>query len=261
MTTPKKKTSAAKSELKPRTGDKKKISARLFKVKERTSAVDMVIEKFKELLKSGELRAGDRIPSETELADSLHTSRSSIREAVKSLAGFGILEVKRGDGTYVSSTMSNSLFDHLIFHLLASNYDKRNLIEFREMLEYGVVAQAIKNISQDDLAMIKAAHEDLEKMLRSGDISPEALYKAETRFHFSISRATHNPLVEKIYNFTFELFQPTIMRTHEKKISTDVRGTIQATHSAILESLEKRDHNLAQKAVDLSIETWSSLMD
>lgn len=238
-----------------------KISARFFKVGERASTVDTVIARFKELLKNGTIRPGDRIPSESELAASFQISRGSIREAVKSLVGLGVLTVKRGDGTYVAESIGQSLSDSLIIQLLSSKFDKKNLVEFREMFEYGILAQAVNHADDEDIARIREAHARMLDLVKSRHFTAEGLYRAETEFHFAVSRATHNPLMEKMYNFIFELFQPTIMRTHQKKDSTTDRGTIDETHSLILEAVTKRDHAVGRRAVELSIAMWIRLMD
>ncbi len=238
-----------------------KVSTRLFKGNERRSAVDTVIDRFKQLLMSGALRSGDRIPSETELSISFQTSRSSVREAVKTLAGFGVLDVRHGDGTYISESMSKSLFDHLIFQLLATSSDRRYLIELRNILEIGVIVLATDNVTQEDMEAIEAANGVVKEMYRSMDFELDDLCEAETRFHFALSAATHNPLLEKLYNFTFELFMPSIRKSAEinqelkrnnQKIKTDA-GTV---HEAIVESLRRRDHKLAREAVAASLDIW-----
>ncbi len=246
---------------KPQSAAGNKISARLFRGEERKTTGDMVIDKFKELLKQGAIRPGDRIPSESELAVSFQASRGSIREAVKSLVGLGVLVVRRGDGTYVADSVTKPLADSLIFHLLSSKFDQKNLIEFREMLEYGIIAQAINHATNADIKEIAAAHSAMLELVETRRYTAESLYQAEMEFHFRVSQATHNPLMEKLYNFVFELFQPTIMRTHQKKDSTTSQGTIDATHSLTLEALVKRDHDIGRRAVNLSIALWSRLMD
>ena len=87
----------------------------LFKAPRRMSAVEMVIENIKELLLTKQLKPGDKLPNEMDLAKSLSASRGSVREAMKILASFGILEIKRGDGTYISDSTSKTAIDHILF--------------------------------------------------------------------------------------------------------------------------------------------------
>lgn len=248
----------------------KRISVRLFAGNERKSTVDMVIDRFKDLLKSGELQAGDRLPSEAALAQSLQAGRSSIREALKIMVGFGILDVRQGDGTYVSETMSKSLYDHLIFQILASNMDKKYVIEMREILEDGVVMLAIQNRTEEDMERLEAIHAEFKEMLFSPEFTSDWSIEAEIRFHTAMSSATHNPLLEKLYNFTFDLFIPSIKRSHEmlammKKQGEEMakiaeRDDIIHVHEGIMESFRRRDPQMAKKAVKYSLESWQRYM-
>lgn len=252
-------------------GAGKKISARLFQTAERKSTVNIVIDKFKEVLKDGSLRPGDRLPSEAELCKSLQASRSSIREAVKTLSGFGVLDVRQGDGTYISKSMSNSLFDHQLFQILASDFDKGCLVELREILEIAVIDLAIKNMTPDDLQEIEDIHRRIKEMLVLPKFNPEESRDAETEFHSALSHATHNPLLEKLYNFTFELFVPHITRSHEAIVMLKRQGDDSSSriadrdyiinvHEGILESLRRRDSRMARRAVRKSLDIWRKYM-
>src|SRR6056297_1598946 len=90
----------------------------LFKTTKRESAVDLVINTIKKLIINKKLQPGDRLPSEMELANSFDVSRGSIREAMKILSAFGIVEIKRGDGTYISDSFNKDIFDPLLFRLI-----------------------------------------------------------------------------------------------------------------------------------------------
>ena len=102
------------------------VGAEIFKAQQRKSAVDSVIETIRNLLLTKQLKRGDRLPNEIELTKKLSTSRGSIREAMKILSSFGIVEIKRGDGTYISHSTSNRLFDHLVFQMILSDTDKKS---------------------------------------------------------------------------------------------------------------------------------------
>ena len=99
------------------------------------SAVDRVINSIKDLLVRRKLLPGDRLPSEQEIANQLGVSRGSVRSAMKTLSSFGIIEIKVGDGTYVSTSMKNNIIDPLLFSFLLSKPDLEELAQFRELIE------------------------------------------------------------------------------------------------------------------------------
>lgn len=233
-----------------------KVSAKLFSSSGKTSTIDRVVHKFKELLKEGELKPGDRIPNEVELARSFGTSRGSIREAIKMLVSFGVLQVRWGDGTYVSSSVSDSVFDHRLFHLLITSSDARHLLELREMMEFGIAKLAVDHALEEDLDAIEEAHLEMLNLIRSGEIDPRVLAGADARFHLALCRATHNPFVEKIYGFAIDLYYPTIVQTHTNRNTVEELLKSPEAHQGIIQAIRLRNKDAAQRAVQESLKTW-----
>ena len=98
---------------------------RLSPVANRKTLVQRIISEIQDRLVKGALRAGDRLPPEGKLAAQFGVGRTSVREAMKVLAALGVIEIRRGDGTYVSESMSARIFDRLLFQLLLSDTDKK----------------------------------------------------------------------------------------------------------------------------------------
>ena len=107
----------------------------LFRANKRESAVDLVVNNIKQLLIEKKLKPGDRLPSELEISEGMNVSRGSVREAMKILSAFGLVDIKIGNGTYVCETPGNSLMDSLLFSFFVSNPDLENLYEFRHVFE------------------------------------------------------------------------------------------------------------------------------
>lgn len=237
-----------------------KVSVRLFKSTGGRSAIDRVVEKFKLLLRDGKLKPGDKIPNEMELAKSFETSRGSIREAVKMLVSFGILQVKWGDGTYVSSSISENAFDHQLYQLLVSTSDSRHLMELREIMEYAVARLAVEHGEDDDLERIENAHQTLKEMILGGEADPDRLAIADAAFHRAISTAGHNPLIDKIYQFAIELYYPSIVVTHGNRGTLEERMQTPNVHQEILDAIRARDKKRTDLAVRSSLDTWFHLL-
>ncbi|MCC8180072.1 MAG: FadR family transcriptional regulator [Planctomycetes bacterium] len=232
------------------------ISARLFRTSAKKTTSDAVVHKFKELLKSGELKAGDRIPNETVLAKSFGASRGSIREAVKMLVSFGILRVKWGDGTYVCDTIGDQVFDSSLFQLLLGPGDKKCLLELRLVMERGVMELAVDNAAPGDLDRIVHLHQALGEMILGGERDPAVLGEADGNFHLAIGEATHNPYIQKIYNFALELYYPSIVITQGNRHSLPELLQTQSVHQAMVDALLNRDKESAKQAVETSLQTW-----
>jgi GntR family transcriptional repressor for pyruvate dehydrogenase complex len=220
---------------------------------QRKSAVKAVVDTIERLIITRQLRPGDRLPSETELTKSLATSRGTIREAIKILASFGIVEIRRGDGTYVARSMSRHLFDHLVFQMILSDLDRKKLMELREVIELGIVKLVIANASEDDLGLVEAEYRRMAAQVAEKEVDAAALTELDLAFHRALGRATQNELIQRVYDFTLELFAPSIEETHKHKRKGQNALRL---HKAILDGLQARDARRAEEAVRESIAQW-----
>jgi GntR family transcriptional repressor for pyruvate dehydrogenase complex len=202
--------------------------------KERLSNVDLVIERIKTLLIEQKLKPGNLLPSENMLSESIGVSRGTIREAMKILSAFGIVEIRRGDGTYIATSANRKIFDPLIFSLIITNTDSEELIQLREMMEVGVINLIIKNATDEDIEELKAAHRQMEEKFNEGVDDLNVLNECDIHFHRVMARITRNHLVENIYNFVIDIFAPTI----NARYALDV-------HRKLLDAIVKRDSEQA----------------
>ena len=106
------------------------------------SVVQSVINCLTDAMRNKELKPGDRIPPEPELAASMGVARSSVREAIKILSYLGVLESKRSEGTFVCSGFQESMIDPMIYGIILNQDSFENLMELREMVEAGIMRLA-----------------------------------------------------------------------------------------------------------------------
>ena len=229
----------------------------VFRADKLESAVDRVLNVFKEALITGKLVPGDRLPSEIELSQSLSISRGSIREAMKILAAFGIVEIRRGDGTYIAKSDHKVIFDPLLFSLILSNANVKELVELRELMEFAIVKLIIDNAGEAELHSIERTIVQMEELIeRYGEIGVDELVQSDLDFHRALGDAAQNRLVEKIYDFVMDFFTPSIRITHENE-----RGGRKALfhHQKIYATLKSRNVEEAIEAVEGSIVAWKEL--
>ncbi|MGA2613866.1 MAG: GntR family transcriptional regulator [Spirochaetia bacterium] len=223
---------------------------------QKTSAVDTVIHKIREMVKNGQLKSGDKLPNETELSRVFGTSRGPIREAVKALVALGILEIKRGDGTYISVSSAKTAVDQLLFQLLLSKTEQKELRELRYMMELGMVDSILKNAQPDDIREMESLNARMEELIKMGDQDTNAITQLDLAFHKVMGRSTKNSLLEKIYGFTLELFSVSIEKTHLMPQAGDISTRV---HKAVLEGIKERDQEKTKDAILQSLKVWESL--
>jgi len=217
------------------------------------AVTDEAILKIKEMITSGRLAPGDRLPPEKELSESLGLSRSSLREAVKALEVIRVLDVRRGDGTYVTSLEPRLLLEALSF--VVDLHDDHSLLEIfgvRRILEPAAARIAAGRIEGDELQALEHLFERT-----SGKGGIEALVQHDLEFHQAIARASGNDyLAQLIDSISSHTVRARIWRGLTQRGAAD--RTI-AEHRAILDALRHHDGELAS-ALTLShiagIEDW-----
>lgn len=220
----------------------------LFAVNEkRLSSVEIVVEKIKELLIDQKLKPGDMIPSETALAESLQVGRGSVREAVKILSAYGVLEIRRGSGTFIATASNKRLFDSHLFQILLEERDYPSLTQVRELLEEGIVRLVVEQADDNDLKQLDAAMSKFLDELQKENVSSVDAMKYDLAYHRLLGKLSHNPIVERIYNFVIELFSPTINPVH---------SGVYEVHRRLHQAIMRRDVQSAVDCVKDHTKTW-----
>ena len=209
------------------------------------AVTDEAIEKLKGMIVSGQLRPGDRLPREADLATSLGLSRSSLREAVRALSLVRILDVRQGDGTYVSSLAADSLLDALSF-IVEFHHDASvlDLLEVRRILEPAASARAAVRI--DDASLGR-----LEEILNRStpDSAVEELVRNDVEFHRAIAAAAGNSVLTSLIE---SLSGPT-QRARVWRGITQEGALVRtlAEHRSIFDAIRAHDPELAR--------TWATV--
>lgn len=166
-----------------------------------------IVSQIKQLISSGELKPGDRIPSERELATMLGVSRPSVREAIMVLDAMGFLESRQGGGTFVKALTEGSITDPLA--KLVEKKDPellRSLVEVRMGLESWSAYLAAQRANQQDIAELKRLYSVMEQQAKRGGWDSEV----DAEFHYAITAAGHNSLQMHVLDSIHSIFNATI---------------------------------------------------
>ncbi|MDJ0335725.1 FadR/GntR family transcriptional regulator [Salinibacterium sp. G-O1] len=217
------------------------------------AVTDEAIQKIKAMIVSGELAPGDRLPPEKELSERLGLSRSSMREAVKALEVIRVLDVRRGDGTYVTSLEPQLLLEAISFVIdLHDDASILEIFEVRRMLEPAATAMAARTI---DATGVSKLREDVASVDPETDV--ENLVRHDVQFHRDIVGLSGNSyLASLIDTLTSSTIRARLWRGLTEAGS--VARTL-AEHDAIVDALESGDAELAQALATVHIagvEKW-----
>jgi len=193
------------------------------------------------------LQPGDKLPSERELAETLGVSRSSIRDAIRSLELMGLVEPRQGAGTVVLEISIESLVNPLANTLKRKEELIGELLDFRKMLEPPLAARAASHASADEISEMEEILDRQQEKLRQG----ESAIAEDSEFHYSVALASRNSVVLKVLDTLMDLLRDTRER------SLQVEGRQQkslAGHRRILAAIKRHDGEAAKAAMRRHIE-------
>jgi GntR family transcriptional repressor for pyruvate dehydrogenase complex len=212
------------------------------------SVTSKAIDSIRAMIRSGELAPGERLPPEQELADRLGVSRGSLREAVRALSQINVLDVRRGDGTYVTSLAPSELLSGLVFALeLIQTKDLDEVVEVRQLLQPPAAALAAQRVTDEQLAQM---HEVFDQLAASTD--PDEIARLHDRFGSLVYAASGNETLSSILR-VLQLRGENVRRAW---LSADPgRRDIALTHQRmLLEALERGDSDTAKSISVVQIE-------
>ncbi len=207
---------------------------------------DEIVDQLVSLISRNELKPGERLPPERDLCRQFGVGRTSLREALKSLATLGIIEGRVGEGTFISRDSSRHLERTLQWGLLLDDKGIEDLIETRLMLECQTADAAATRAQKQDLLDIRQAVDRLESSL--GDQS--LFLEQDLAFHLAIAKATGNTILYNMLSLTRNYLQQWIVQSLDDPTSPDGSRRAQLSlqeHREILEAIEAADQNLSRQ--------------
>ena len=205
------------------------------------SVVQQVINALTDAMINRELRPGDKIPTEAEMAENMGVGRNSIREAIKILVYLGVLEIRRAEGTFVCEGFSESMIDPMIYGIILDKEDSyENLMELREMIEVGVLQLAMAKVKEEELKSLKEKLGHMKTAIEAGSENVENAFWADNEFHDAICNIGKNPLVNKINQVVRVLTYSMRFTTVETMIKTGRGQELYEAHQKIYEMIENK---------------------
>src|SRR5918911_4745667 len=194
----------------------------------RGTTSEEVISKLREMIHRGELRPGDRLPPERDLAKLLGVSRPTLRAGIRSLAAVGVLQSRQGAGTFVVKSDGPPALDSSPLRLLASlhGFTSAEMFEARRALEMAVAGLAAERATGEQLATMS---EEITGMYTSLD-DPEQYLVHDMRFHQTVAAASDNRILTALMNMVakvlFDARIKTVKRAQDLKQSAEMHRVI-----------------------------------
>ena len=199
-----------------------------------------IVEQIEGLLERGDIRPGDQLPPERQLADQFQVSRASVREALRTLELLGIVETRPGGGTFVRRTAPDDLARPLT-SLMARGHTVADVIELRGLIEPALAALAAERITAAQLAELEEIFAEQERKV----VDAEPWAEEDTRFHEAIGHAARNELLTTMLGVVWDVLR----ESREQWLQTNQRAHASLdAHRRILAALSARDGDAARRA-------------
>ncbi len=201
-----------------------------------------IVRQIKGLIGDGQLKSGDRLPPERDLAERFRVSRTSVREALRALESMGLIDIRAGEGTFVREISVESLIEPLALVILTQREAIAELYEARRLLEPPIAALAARRATEDEVAEMTRILDEQSREVAAGRTG----IAQDAAFHAAIAHSTHNRAITRIVTALMDL----LTQTREESLQTPGRPQrSHEDHRRVLAAIQARDETGARQAI------------
>jgi len=218
-----------------------------FEAVRKTKLYEQVVKQIEHFIHEELLKPGDKLPPERELAEMFQVSRSSVRDAIRTLEMMGLVEPRQGEGNVVRDPSVGPAVSPLFGLLVRKREMVGELLDVRKMLEPPLAARAAAHASAEETAYLEDILRRQEEKVRRGELAIEE----DSEFHYTIAKAAKNSVVLKVLDVLMDLLR------ESRERALQVEGRLQksfAGHQRILRAIKRHDAAAAEAAMHQHVE-------
>lgn len=207
-----------------------------------SSVVERVIDGIISSIINGEFQPGDRLPTEPELCRQYNAGRNSVREAIKQLQAYGVVYIRRADGTYICDSYDQKMLDPMLYNIILHKNDWRDFVTLRAVIDIGTLHMAL---TLPDVAEcvpeLEGLVDAMDEEMHGAEPSRERVMELDTRFHSIIAQITHNPQVASVTEYITRLTVPSRMETVDRVLKSGAVDNFVQLHRQIVSLIASKD--------------------
>lgn len=213
---------------------------------ERFSLIDSIVKEIKDKIISGELKDGDKLGSQDDLANTMGVSRASLREALNRLSLMGLIETRQGSGTFVKGVKPVDFMKSLSSLLIMDQASAAELLDARLHIEPAVAALAANNSTEEDIKKIKVILDSLENDFSKGDL--DSYITRDVQYHMIIAESSKNRVLAKVVEIIRDILRQFI---HKFFLAMPSSVSISMEyHKKIYEAIQQHNPIAARKHME-----------
>lgn len=232
----------------------------LFAQLPKGSISEIIVQRITDALISGELKPGDKIPTEVEFSEKLGVSRNGVREAIKVLVAFGVLEIRRSEGTFVVEEYNHKLLDPLLYGLILSEHSMEELLEVKIAIANSVLYLAILNASDEEISKLREYGVEFKKVMNEKPADIEKMYQVSKRFNEYLSEISQNRMLCQLDSIIRKIASFTRHKAIEVSVERNMVNALPDNYLKEVDILEARDKRAIADFMDERLKMWQELL-
>jgi len=237
------------------------VGVRLVEPVKRTRAYEQILQQLSQLIREGELKPGDQLPPERELAKAFGVGRPTLRQALTVLSAVGVLEIQPGSGIYLRKPMSEvpgTAGQAMAMLLMTEKQNLRHILELRIAVEGSAAYLAAQRCTAEHITELQGAYDALHDAFKNRGVA----IQEDFRFHAKVAEATGNPVFLKVMVSLADLFlQQFESTTRHLYYEPDRVASNLREHQAILDAIVQRRPEAAREAMVRHLERVGERLD
>jgi len=224
------------------------------------SVVEQIVDNITNAIINGELKPGDKIPTENELCVSMGVGRNSVREAIKILGAYGVINIKRSEGTFVTQHYDSKMLFPVLYGIILQKDSAKQIVELRKIIDVGILHMAIDKLDLESLHKVEAVMQDLEKKTAT-NVEAKDIFEADIAFHKVLVDITQNALLQGICFYVDQITQKSRMKAIENILKENATERFLLMHNEILRVLKEKNRSKIDEVVENHYQYWEKVND
>ncbi|WP_100372136.1 FadR/GntR family transcriptional regulator [Bacillus sp. FJAT-45037] len=218
-----------------------------FKQVQTKKISEVVRDQLEEMIREGEVKPGEKLDSVEKLAKEFNVSRSAVREALSALRAIGLITIRQGEGTFVNKYDFSTMISPVSVERVISKTEMLELFQVRKIIEVGAASLAAENRTEDDLAEMKEALQEMEQAAGNEDLGE----KSDVRFHIALSKATKNTILIDMMQKLSDTLGKTMYESRRIGLFSEKQTfkQLQIEHEQIYQAIEDANSEQANNAM------------
>lgn len=221
---------------------------------------EIIVQRITDALITGELKPSDKIPTEQNFSERLGVGRNAVREAIKVLIAFGVLEIRRSEGTYVVDQYHQNLINPLLYGLPLVDKSVAEILEFKLSVYQSLLYWAVANATKNEIKTLRSLCDSFYRISSQPFVNVQEMLLASEAYNTYLGNITHNPLIISLNEITMRFSRYTRVKAIEVSIELGTPTLLPHSYYKDFTILENCDVPSILPLLEHRMEIWKKLI-